>query len=897
MLSAAKHLCQFLLLLLSLSPYVAPAQIILTGTAHDATGKPLEGILIEAETKTQPSVSAFVISGADGSFKLTLPATPASDSLRLSARALGYAEQFVRLANRSQPVVLTMRESTTQLEEVVVQGSPITRSHDTLSYKVDAFASKQDRVISDVLKKMPGIEVGSDGQISYEGKPISKFYINGQDLLENRYNLASDNLPAGAVQSVQVLENHQPIRALDSLIRPDNAALNIKLKNKVTATGQARLGAGLVPRPGEPGRWQANLSPMLFVAKQQLIDTYQTNNTGQDVLAELKPLGLDDLRQQLESSNRKPDLTHIQGLGQPPIASNRYLFNKAHLFSANHLLTLSKEQQVRLNLSYLHDAQVQAGSTQTLYVLPGQAPVTLTEQKQNHLYFNNLLVDLAFIKNVKKYYLKNTLSFSGAWDSQVGEVRQVERGALIAQQARNPFLAFTNRLGLVQPISQGRLVQVNSLVFYTTSPQQLVVSPGPFAGTLNGGAAYDTARQQARLGSFFTSNSVSLISGHKRWGFTKTLGFSEEVQHLTSSLDLLPAPAADPLRRNDLAWVRGKYYAQPAFSYKADTWNASLEVPISYWHFTIADAPLATAQRLRTVTAEPRLNLHYNLGALWYVSGGTDLTNRFGDITQLNYAYLLRDYRTLQRSAAPLARSLAWSANVGLYYKNPLTSWFYHATYRFSRTERNLLYSSTVQPDGALTTVAVAQYSQALTHTFSGSASKFVSPLKTNLSAQLSANVSQQPQLLNGTLTQSQTRSATATFKASVSAFDWGSLEYSANLSALRSTVAEAAAPPLSVLQDHHAALSFYPKGRQQLLLAADYYDSRGPAPRVQNVFADATYRYTLPTARKLDIELKVSNIFDSQQYQYVFVSQFILTQNVYALRPRQVLASVRLSL
>jgi hypothetical protein len=887
----------YLLLTLLFAANLSYAQTILTGIVRDARNQPLPGILLEVETKSQPPATAFVISATDGSFKLTLPSTTGSDSLRLSARALGYATQLVRLTNRSQAVPLTMREETTRLKEVNVRGAPITRSHDTLSYKVDAFSSAKDRVISDVLKKMPGIEVGSDGQISYEGKPISKFYINGQDLLENRYNLASDNLPAGAVQSVQVLENHQPVRALDSLIRPDNAALNIKLKNKVTATGQARLGAGLVPHP-TTGLWQANLSPMLFVPKQQLIDTYQTNNTGQDVLAELKPLSFDDLSQQLESSNRKPDLTHIQQLGQPPIASNRYLFNKAHLLSANHLLTLSKEQQIRLNISYLHDAQMQMGSTQTLYVLPNQPPVALTEYKQNKLYINNLLADLAFIKNVKKYYLKNTLSFNGAWDSQVGKVQQVERQVLIAQQAHNPFLSFTNRLGVVRPASQGRLVQVNSLLFYTTSPQQLAVAPGPFAGTLNGGIAYDTARQQARLGSFFTSNSVSLISGHRHWGFTNAIGFSQEIQHLTSSLDLRPNPATtDPLRHNNLAWVRGKYYAQPAASYKTDTWDASLEMPISYWNFSITDAPLAAAQQLRTVTVEPRLNLHYNISTLWRLSGSSDLTNRFGEITQLNYAYLLHDYRTLQRSAAPLARSLAWSTNAGLYYKNPLTSWFFHTNYRFSLTENNLLYSNTVQSDGALTTVAVAQYSQVLTHVLSGSASKFISPLKTNLSAQLSGNFSQQPQLLNGTLTQSRTRTATATFKASVSAFDWGSLEYNASLTALRNTVAEAAVQSLTVLQDHHVSLAFYLASKHQLLVATDYYDSRGPAPRVQNVFTDITYRYTLPTVRKLDIELKASNLFDSQQYQYSFVNQFVLVQNSYALRPRQVLASVRLSL
>ncbi len=128
------------------------------------------------------------------------------------------------------------------------------------------------------------------------------------------------------------------------------------------------------------------------------------------------------------------------------------------------------------------------------------------------------------------------------------------------------------------------------------------------------------------------------------------MGFSQEGQHLTSSLDLRPALAlADPLRRNDLAWVRGKYYAQPAASYKADIWNATLKVLVSYWNFTIEDVPLAQAQRLRTLTAE----LRYDLGALWYLSGGTDLANRFGDIAQFNYGYLLRDYRTLLRRAVP----------------------------------------------------------------------------------------------------------------------------------------------------------------------------------------------------------------------------------------------------
>ena len=890
------RLATVLLLLLRSGPVYA--QTILTGTVRNAAGQPLEGILLEAETKTQPPATAFVISAADGSFKLTLAATPASDSLRLSARALGYAEQLLRLRNRSQPVAIAMRESTTQLKEVVVQGAPITRQGDTLSYKVDAFATKQDRVISDVLKKMPGIEVGGDGQIRYEGKPINKFYINGQDLLESRYTLASDNLPADAVQSVQVLERHQPIRALDSLARPDNAALNIKLKHKVTATGQARLGAGLVPAP-LAALWNANVSPMLFTGKQQLIDTYQSNNIGQDVATELKPLTMTDLQQATESSNQKPDLTHIQGLGSPPVAASRYLFNQVHLLSANHLVTISKENQLRVNASYLHDAQTQRGGSQTNYYLPDKRTVTLTEDKVNRLYFNSLQTDLAFIKNVKRYYLKNTLSLDGHWDSQTGNVYRAEDQQRITQQATNPFVALTNRLGLVRPLAGGRLVQVTSLVFYTNSPQRLAVSPGPFANVLTGGAAYDTARQQARLRTFFTSNSLGLTGSWGRWAYSGTAGFSEEIQRLTSALEASgkPAPGGPPLR-NNLHWARGRYYLEPGISRKTDTWQTSLSVPVSYYDFRATDAPLGAGQRLQTVVAEPSLSLRHDLGALWYASGGAGLTNRFGDIDQLNYAYILRDYRTLQRNDAALAQSRTQRYYAGLYFKNPLKSLFFHATYSFSNTLSNRLYSSQVAPNGALTTVALDQENRALAHSLAGSVSQFISPWKTNLSLNLSGSYHKQPQVLNGILVRTQTRSATAGFKANVSAFDWGNLEYNATLTALRSTVADAAAQPLALLQEHHAAVSVFPVGNHQLSLAADYYNSRGPAPTVRAIFADLLYRYALPIkGRKVDLEMRWSNIFDTRQYQYSYVSPFLLTQTTYQLRPAQVLASVRLSL
>ena len=493
------------------APRIAVAQTTLGGTVRNAAGQPLAGVLLEAETKAQPQATAFVVSAADGSFRLTLAAAPASDSVYLHARALGYTEQLRRLPNRSQSVPLTLLPRPTPLQEVTVRGAPIARHRDTLSYTVSAFAGKQDRVIADVLKKMPGIEVDADGRISYEGSPISKFYINGQNLLDGRYTLASNNLPAEAVQSVQVLERHQPIRAQGNVDRPQEAALNLQLKKRVTATGQAQLGAGWGPPP-LGARWQANVSPMLFTGRLQLLDTYQTNNTGQDVGTQLKPLTEADLPRPGEPRSQPPDLTHVLALGRPPVGASRYLRNRVHLLSANHLVPLGPENQLRINASYLHDDQTASGRTQTQFVLPDNRSVTLTEDKTNRAALNNLLVDLTFTKNEKRYYLNNALSLDGRWDAQTGDLYRPETGLRLTQAARTPFLILSNRLGLMRLLGRGRILQLASLVRVGNSPQQLV--PGQLHKSVSAGPNH--LRPAPGTGAGFSANVAIAVSAFRR---------------------------------------------------------------------------------------------------------------------------------------------------------------------------------------------------------------------------------------------------------------------------------------------------------------------------------------------------------------------------------------------
>jgi hypothetical protein len=78
------------------------------------------------------------------------------------------------------------------------------------------FLTSKDETIKDVIKKLPGIDVDDLGVISYNGKNIRNFYVEGMDLTSGRYNQITDNLDAKAVESIQLLENHPCRQAINT---------------------------------------------------------------------------------------------------------------------------------------------------------------------------------------------------------------------------------------------------------------------------------------------------------------------------------------------------------------------------------------------------------------------------------------------------------------------------------------------------------------------------------------------------------------------------------------------------------------------------------------------------------------------------------------------------------
>ena len=860
------------------------SQTIIKGTIFDNSNKPVPNSSVLILKKGTDDVIAYAISDSKGIYSITFSSS--YNEIDIQVRCMSYETITETIKNNSNTKNFILNEKSFELKEIIVKTSPIKQKGDTIKYFVNSFSKEQDRSIGDVLKRMPGIEVLSDGKILYQGRPINKYYIEGLDLLEGKYNLANENLPFKEVTQVQILENHQPIRALDSLKFSDQAALNIKLKNAYTFTGQASLGSGF-----NPLLWDANITPMLFTKKTQMLATYQTNNTGVNVASQLKKLTIEDLINQFENNSEKTDWLSIQQLATPNFSEKRWLDNNIHLLSGNYLQKLNNNYELRINLSYLNDYQQQKGYTNTEFITPVNT-ITILEEKYNQSFYNSLQTNITLQKNADKNYFKNSLEFQGFWDSQKGNI--VLNNEPINQQLNNEFFRISNNLKNIFPLGK-QMITLNSYVGLNKTPQTLTVNPGQFENILNNNLPYDEVKQQVDLNTFYTNNSISFTKAIKRFSIEPKVGFQIENQQLNSEILTSENFNLGNEFSNNLDWFRSKLYLNITTQYKKNKWRFELTTPINHHTIQIKDNPLQSSENLNQVTFEPRLSAIFDVNSFWKINSSINFSNQFGTINQIHYAYILQNYRNLQRINAPIPQNLIQNFSFGIAYRNPIKTLFWNVMYMNSKSVNNLLYQTQVSTNGATELKAIEQDNNRNNHNISTRASKYFSKIKSNITLNATFNLQNFQQLVNNNLTAIKNQNLTIGNKIDTDITDKINVEYQANWTFSKNKTQNQENPTVTQ-QSHILNLNIYPAKNQYFAIKSEYINNNLFTERTENIFTDLIYRYTL-TKNKIDLEFQLSNLFNTTNYRTININDFSYVETNFNLRPRQALFKVRFTL
>ncbi len=242
-----------------------------------ATGSPIEAATIYAETLKDSTLITYTISNAQGIF--ALEGKTAYKKARLAFSSNGFKSQSKEIT--LEPVIeldaIKMAKQALQLEGIDLIGErvPITVKQDTLEFNADSFKTRPDATVEDVLKKLPGVEVDSDGTITVNGKEVNQVLVNGQVFFSTDPKVATKTLSKDIISKIQITDTKTKEQEfVGEEGNGENKTINLTLKEDKNKGYMGRLSGGY----GTDERYQANGLLNYFNDTQRISVLGSSNN-------------------------------------------------------------------------------------------------------------------------------------------------------------------------------------------------------------------------------------------------------------------------------------------------------------------------------------------------------------------------------------------------------------------------------------------------------------------------------------------------------------------------------------------------------------------------------------------------------------------------------------------
>ena len=276
-----KQILAFFIFLSMLSSLSAQVSRQVTGRLVDTAGNALSRATVKLYAVGSRDTLRAVTNN-NGAF--ILKKVPVS-KFNISVSNIGYAvtertfsfdpvQEDIRLED------IAMQPFATTLQEIVITTPPIVVKEDTVEYKIDSTMVKPNAMTEDLLKKLPGIEVDKAGNITAQGKTVTRVKVNGKDFFGGDPKAATRELPADLIDKVQIIDDYGDMANISGIKDGEpEKVLNLQLKKDKNkgVFGRGTLGVGT------DDRYQGTLNTNIFNNNKQLSITGNSNNSNASV--------------------------------------------------------------------------------------------------------------------------------------------------------------------------------------------------------------------------------------------------------------------------------------------------------------------------------------------------------------------------------------------------------------------------------------------------------------------------------------------------------------------------------------------------------------------------------------------------------------------------------------
>ncbi len=628
---------------------------------------PIESAIVLITSENEKDIISYTMTNKSGDF--VFDNVDYTHAKKICVKMIGYVPQITHLKQGQENYIFYLDTQSIELKDVTIKATSIKDSKDTLNYLTSVFAQKNDITISDVLKRMPGIEVSENGHIKYQGQEIKDFYVDGSNIMGSRYNMAINSIKHTDVGSVDVIENHQSIKMFEDLLHSNSVALNLKLKEKAKNKWVGILEAGI---GGAPFSWEFNANTMRFAEKFQCLNTFKSNNIGHN----------------LSNSSVAPSLLFQEDEWSKPFVGipakyttldfmegNKTLFNTSHLLSLNSLFKLWKNITITPQIELSYNRFKRESYQQQAFFYEDK---TWEVVKNEYGKWGKWLItpSIRIEANTKKYYLNNTVTAIIDRNSQhIGDIGTHPN----QQSASNHLASVKNVMDLMMRIGK-RTFGIHSYTSFGNSPQTLCLD-----------SKMSSINEQIKSSYIYSKNAI-------RQTFTLgrlTLGIEEglTIAHhkLRSTLTGLATPHFNSNQENQNTYNMRTFFVDPTLSLDLSTFKFSISTPISYNYYDTTDKIDAIVIKKMKWRLGASLSAQWIMNKQWSISGNIFHRPISNTPYMLFNKPILSTYPFLQVGALQYNKESTNSLRATLKFKDIYYGLLGNMSYMYQRTKSDLL--------------------------------------------------------------------------------------------------------------------------------------------------------------------------------------------------------------
>jgi hypothetical protein len=716
----------------------AQKDITFIGTATDSLNNPVPylDVLLKKNDSTQ-QILAFAITNDFGQYKITHPLEEKSVIIEMSSLTFQKTQKTITITDAIKYTVdFSLEERTETLEEIeIVAQQRVRIKNDTTVFNLDRLKDGTEKVVEDVLKKLPGVEIEDNGKIKFKGKDVGNVLLDGDNLFDGGYTVGTKTINSDHVEGIEAIENFEDNPLLQGLTQNDKVALNLKFKAGFNFSGKAELGYGY------QDRYYANTTAIAITKKLKGHSTLNYNNMGKGSGARHF-----DAMDRIMFLNRGQDESNFKAKGyidneasNSLMAGTNNIKNDAFYGTFNILPKLSKNKTLRVNLDYFSDQSLQENRfSQTITDLSDpDNPVFITQSQSNRnttipRFFNGKLMFNSYLNKKSTLFTQFKFSKLRTKKDNLGTVNGQQQDELIRQKEHYIF----NTTNYTYRINDKSALKINGTASFSETPETLTLLTGIdfntntlVPNTTNNQDVYSKKQAFAINSNYFTRSK----KGHK-------LNTYIDLNYFKSTLNTTLTDINDfDIYNNNTEYKVFTPMVKLSYFMKFDKLEITPGSITALYQYNYKDLANNASEKGSEFLFNSNLNLSYKFDQKHALTASLETKNEAPKEEYLYTNYILKANRLLQDNVLNFEKRSTNSFNVGYNYNDLFKDYNARLSYNYNKSNQTYFNNRQFFPDVSYITYLLGDFGRE-SNNINLFFSKYVSPLKTTFTINSSYN-------------------------------------------------------------------------------------------------------------------------------------------------------------